>query len=274
MRNPGAGIEYSFRARQALAALLRVCTACAMLIGVSGMASAAPVSAVSGNFIYAGGNGRDAAEQIAYHVEPVVYHGVEAWRIAWSCKRIDAVHYIRRSDGAPMYVKRTNYGLRRTVEIRYSMQPGKPHIYRRESADETVIRRLRETQLTDMGALPQLLAGLQASNAGDEFHFSGINYNDGHVYPLLARRVGYASVNSMGVPVRCAIYEVNLDSWKAAFSPTVRLLVPTMPGLANFAAYDGPDPAGGGKRLSLRIIARDGDMAALEASAADSTTVH
>jgi len=228
------------------------------------MAVEAQISVVRGNFIYAEDHQDGSAAKISYQVEPAVYQGIDAWRIAWNCDRMDAVHYIRRSDGAPLYAKRINHVLQRTVEVTYSLDPSKPHIYRRESRDETVIRRIRQADLMDLGALPQMLSGLQASAAGDELRFSSIDYDTGHVYELLAKRVGYRTVKMMGESRRCAIYEVNLDSWKAAFNPVVRIQVPTMPGLSNFAVYAGPDPAGSGEKLTFRMLSRDSDVAAIQ----------
>ncbi len=228
------------------------------------MAVAAQISVVRGNFIYTEDHQSGSAAKISYQVEPAVYQGIDAWRIAWNCERMDAVHYIRRSDGVPLYAKRTNHVLQRSVEVKYSLDPSKPHIYRRESRDETVIRRIRQADLIDLGALPQLLSALQASAAGDELHFSSIDYNEGEVYALLAKRVGYRTVKIMGESIRCAIFDVNLDSWKAAFNPTVQVLVPTVPGLSNFAAYAGPDPAGSGEKLTFRMLSRDSDVAVLQ----------
>ncbi|MDQ6988166.1 MAG: hypothetical protein Q9M25_10220 [Mariprofundaceae bacterium] len=229
------------------------------------MAGETQISVVRGNFIYAEDHQDGSAAKIAYQVEPAVYQGIDAWRISWNCDRMDAVHYIRRSDGTPLYAKRINHILQRTVEVLYSLDSAKPHIYRRESRDETVIRRIRQDELMDLGALPQVLSGLQASTHGDELHFSSIDYNQGEVYALLAKRVGYRTVKMLGESIRCAIYDVNLDSWKAAFNPAVRVLVPVTPGLSNFAAYAGPDPAGSGEKLTFRMLSRDSDVAVLQA---------
>ncbi len=228
--------------------------------------AAEKISAVRGNFIYSEGHHvvGVADKDISYQVEATVYNGVDAWRIAWNCDRINAVHFIRRSDGAPLYVKRINYGLHRTVEIKYSLDPNKPHIYSRVTEDETVIRRIHQTGLMDLGALPQMLSGLALSKENDEMHFSGIDYDSGHVYPLQAKRIGFTTVKMMGEPVQCAIYEVNLDSWKAAFNPSVKIKIPTKPGLTNFAMYSGPDPAGSGEKLTLRMLSRDSDVAVLQ----------
>jgi len=225
------------------------------------------IAVVRGNFIYSEKHQVPGLsdKNISYQVEAAVYNGVDAWRIAWNCDRIDAVHFIRRSDGAPLYVKRINHGLQRTVEVKYSLDSSKPSIYTRTTGDETVIRRIHQTGLMDLGTLPQILSGLAVSDDSDALRFSAINYDDGHVYSLLAKRIGYERVNMMmGEKVKCAIYEVNLDSWKAAFNPAVQVKVPTKSGLANFAMYSGPDPAGSGKKLTLRIVSRDSDVAVLQ----------
>ncbi|MDQ6972171.1 MAG: hypothetical protein Q9M30_05940, partial [Mariprofundaceae bacterium] len=156
-----------------------------------------------------------------------------------------------------------NHVLQQTVEVSYSLDPSKPHIYHRESRDETFIRRVHQNDLKDLGTLPQILSGLHAVGESGEFHFSGIDYQDGQVYELLAKRVGYTTVKSGGESVRCAIFEVNLDSWKAAFNPTVRLQIPVRAGRSNFAGYSGPDPADSGKIVKLRLLSRSADVAAL-----------
>ncbi len=227
-----------------------------------------PADAVSGYFIYA--EGHDGASyggppaSLTYQVHAVSYHGIPAWHISWGSLEMQADHYIRRSDGAPLYVKRVNHALKRTVEIRYSLNADIPHVYRMRSRDEYIERKIRHPGLQDIGALPQMLLGLQTLKAAKEIHFSSINYNDGRVYDLLARRVGYSSVRATGKGIHCAIYEVNLDSWKKAFNTPMRLLIPTEAGYTNFTVYIGPNPDSTGKLLTLRLVGRNMDVASLD----------
>ncbi|MDQ6996583.1 MAG: hypothetical protein Q9M82_03880 [Mariprofundus sp.] len=85
---------------------------------------------VSGSFVYVQ---ESNGGLIQYHVDAVDYQGTPAWRIAWDCEQIKAEHFIRRSDGAPLYVKRINHSMQRTVEIRYSLNDKEPSIYQKRS---------------------------------------------------------------------------------------------------------------------------------------------
>lgn len=227
------------------------------------LAAVMPLAVVSGSFIYTRAESDGDTAKIAYQVEATNYHGIDAWRITWSDARMDAVHYIRRNEGAPLYTRRIDHVRQQTVEISYSPDPEKPHIYRRERRDETLVRRIRHSGLIDMGSLPQVLAGVQAAQGPGELHFSAIDYSDGQVYALLASRIGYSTQIKDGEGVRYAIYETNLDSWKAAFNPAVRLLVPASGGQTNFATYSGPDPAGSGEPTTLHMQSHNADVATL-----------
>jgi len=226
------------------------------------------IAAVSGNFVYAAGY-EGTAEQsksniLNYNVDAVSYLGTPAWRITWDSPQIRAEHYIRRSDGAPLYVKRDNHALHRTVEISYSLDPKRPSIYQRRTENEYFERKIYEENLRDLGALPQVLLGFQASGAADEMAFRAINYDDGKVYDLLAQRVGYHSVRAADQVVRCAVFKVNLNSWLAAFNKPVRMLIPTRLGQSNFAIYMGPNPASTGELLTLRLVDRSQAFASLQ----------
>jgi len=228
----------------------------------------ASVAAVSGDFVYVEGhqgasNGSSSAN-LAYQVRAVSFRGIPAWHISWDCLQMKADHYIRRSDGAPLYVKRSNHMLGRTVEIDYGVDSGAPVVYRRHSKGEFVERTIRHAGLRDIGALPQILLGLQSLRDTEEMRFPSVNYADGRVYDLLARRMGYQTVQAAGKGIRCAIYEVNIDSWKAAFNTPMRLLIPVEGGYTNFTVYTGPNPANTSKLLTLRLVGRKISVATLE----------
>jgi len=211
------------------------------------------VAAVSGNFFYVEGHG-DATpgalhQTLNNRVRATTWHGTPAWRITWDCPRIRAEHYIRMRDGAPLYTKRINHSLHRSVEILYSLDAEHPSIYRRKSKNEFVERKIWRTGLRDLGALPQLLMSRQHSPDAEEITFSAINYDDGKVYDLIAKRRGFHNMDVLGRRIHCSSYSINLDSWKARFNKSMHMLVPTEPDNANFLTYYGPDPAGTGEQL-------------------------
>ncbi|MDQ6959633.1 MAG: hypothetical protein Q9M27_01280 [Mariprofundaceae bacterium] len=218
------------------------------------------VAAVGGNFFYMEGHAdktsNDPAQTLNTRVQATTWHGMRAWRIAWDCPRIKAEHYIRMSDGAPLYTMRINHALHRSVEINYSLDAGQPSIYRRKSKNEYVERKIWRAGLRDLGALPQLLMSRQNAPDSETIIFPAINYDDGHVYNLIAKRKGFQNMRVLGRKIRCASYAINLDSWKAAFNKSMHMLVPTKPGSANFLSYYGPDPAGTGEQLTLRLISK------------------
>jgi hypothetical protein len=240
---------------------------CAALAALFALLPAMSVQAgvVSGSFVYKQSSGG----LIRYHVDAVEYQGTPAWRIAWDCEQIQGEHYIRRSDGAPLYVKRVNHSLQRTVEIEYSLNEAEPTIYRKRSRDEYLERKIRDRDLRDLGAMPQLL---QIFNGGgeiaDEIRFPAINYDDGKVYALVARQVGFRNVSVEHRRVRCAIYDVKLDSWLAGFVGKTRLLIPEQTDESNlnsnFVTYSGPALDGGDDAWSLRLVGRDKAVAMLD----------
>ncbi len=223
-----------------------------------------PVAAVSGDFVYAEKSGSDPRNTIRYRVQPATYRGVPSWHILWRCRQIQADHFIRRRDGAPLYTRRINHALGRIVEIFYSPDGISPHIYRLRSRDAYIERRIDRADLLDIGALPQMLLGLQKKSGAKEIHFASINYDDGKVYALVAKRIGYSSIKAADKSIRCAIFEVNLDSWKAAFNTPIHILTPASGEEMNFAVYSGPDPADTGNVLNLHLIGRNLAMASLE----------
>lgn len=222
--------------------------------------SLAQADVVGGSFVYVQ---ESNGALIRYHVDPVDYQGTPAWRIAWDCEQIKAEHFIRRSDGAPLYVKRINHSLKRTVEISYSLDAKQPTIYRKKSQDEFLERKLWDKGLRDLGAMPQLLQGYVKRDGDEEVSFSAINYDDGKVYPLVAERSGYRNVTIEGERVRCAIYDVKLDSWLASFVGKTRLLIPQQTHNSNFVAYTGPGLDSGSEQWSIRLVGRDKAVAML-----------
>ena len=162
-----------------------------------------------------------------------------------------------------LYVKRINHTLHRSVEIEYSLDAKHPSIYRRTSKNEYMERKIWRTGLRDLGALPQLLMSRQNSPGAEEIAFPAISYDDGQVYDLIAIRKGFRNVHIMGREIHCASYSVNIDSWKAAFNKSVHIVVPMQPDNANFLTYYGPDPAGTGEQLTLRLISKTRHFASL-----------
>ncbi len=225
------------------------------------------IAAVGGNFFYVEGHAdktaSDLTQTLNNRVQATTWHGTPAWLITWDCPRIRAEHYIRMSDGAPLYTERINHALHRSVEILYSLDAKHPSIYRRKSKNEYVERKIWRTGLRDLGALPQLLMSRQHSPDAAAITFSAINYNDGQVYDLVAKRDGFRNVRVMGKKIHCASYTINLDSWRAAFNEPMHMLVPTQAADANFLSYYGPDPAGTGEQLTLRLVSKVQSLALL-----------
>lgn len=224
----------------------------------------ANAAVVSGSFTYIQESGDG---MLQYHVDAVDYQGVPAWRIAWECKQIKAEHFIRRSDGAPLYVKRINHSMQRTVEIQYSMNDKQPNIYRKQSKDEYLEREIWDKGLRDIGSMPQLLQAFIPSDAGRDITFSAINYDDGKVYELVATQTGFRDVMVQGEQVHCTIYDIKLDSWLSTFVGKTRLLIPQHTQSSNFVAYTGPSLDGGSRPWSLRLVGKDKVVAMLEKTA-------
>jgi len=219
---------------------------------------------VSGSFVYAQ---ESDGSLIQYHVDAVDYQGIPAWRVAWDCDTINAEHFVRRSDGKPLYVKRINHSLKRTVEINYSLSDGQPSIYRKRSENEFIERKIWDKDLRDLGVLPQLLQGFDASasDSSKDISFSAINYDDGKVYPLIAQQNGFRNMMIDGERVHCAIYNVKLDSWLSSFVGKTRILIPQHQS-SNFVAYSGPSLDGSSADWSLRLVGRNKTVAMLDTS--------
>jgi len=234
-----------------------LCLALFQFTPVPSASAASDSAVVSGDFVYVQeGDG----SLLQYHVSKVDYQGAEAWKISWQCDQLTATHYLRTSDGKPLYVKRINHALKRTVEITYSQNADKPTIYRRSSDNELVERKIWATDLQDLGALPQMLVSLVQSQSGsanniEEIGFSAINYDDGKVYKLVAKQMGFRRVSTQeDVSIRCAIYDVTLDSWLSSFVTKTRLLIPLQKGSSNFVTYNGPGLDSVADAWSLRLV--------------------
>ena len=224
------------------------------------VASNAVAAVVNGNFVYVQeGDG----SLLQYDVHEVDYQGISAWRISWDHELLRAEHFVRRSDGMPLYIKRTNHALKRTVEITYSQKADTPCIYRMRSENEFVERKIWDTELRDLGALPQLLLGLGKGGPKKGISFSAINYADGKVYKLIAKQVGYRRVKTAEGGVRCAIYDVKLDSWMSTFIKTTRLIIPLQVENNNFVSYSGPGLDGVAESWDLLLVGKGRPVALL-----------
>ncbi len=192
-------------------------------------------------------------EKIQYAVYATNFQGIASWKISWHSEQLKAQYYIRRSDNAPLYIKRENHVLQRQVEIIYSLTADKPHVYRCTTGHEFIERNIWNETLIDLGTLPHRLATAVSGQQGKtkDLRFHSINYNDGEVYPILAKLTGFRQVLIKKKKVLCAVYSVNVDSWLANFNRSVKLLIPTKPGYGSFVAYEGPSPTGNGETVSI-----------------------
>jgi len=241
--------------RMHLLALALMMVPCMMLNAHAGV--------VGGSFVYAQ---ESNGNLVQYHVDAVDYQGTPAWRIGWDCEQIQAEHYVRRSDGKPLYVKRVNHSRNRTVEINYSQKDGQPTVYRMHSKNEFLERKIWDKGLRDLGALPQLLKGFGQVVSGQDVSFSAINYDDGKVYSLIAKQTGFRNVTIENSRVRCAIYSVKLDSWLSTFVGKTRLLIPLGAQGSNFVAYNGPALDGEDGQWALRLVGKNKTVAMLDQS--------
>jgi len=240
---------------------LLLCVALLCIAPSLSSAGSEPTAVVSGDFVYMQeGDG----SLLQYHVSKVDYQGVAAWLVSWQCEQLTAKHYLRISDGKPLYVKRINHALKRTVEIIYSQDTKSPTLYRKRSADELVERKIWTTDLQDLGTLPQMLVRIVQSDVvadKKEVTFSAINYDDGKVYQLVAKHKGFRRVTTDISSVRCAIYDVKLDSWLSSFVSKTRLLIPLQQGSSNFVTYNGPGLDSVSDAWSLRLIGKGSSLA-------------
>jgi len=214
---------------------------------------------VSGDFVYVQeGDG----SLLQYHVSKVDYQGTEAWLISWQCEQLTATHYLRTSDGKPLYVKRINHALKRTVEITYSQDADTPTFYRKSSEDELIERKIWDTDLQDLGALPQMLVRLVQNQTGNQSDKQKITFSA--VYKLVAKRKGFRRVSTENETIRCAIYDVKLDSWLSSFVAKTRLLIPLQKGSSNFVTYNGPGLDSVADAWALRLVGKGHSLAMTE----------
>lgn len=116
--------------------------------------------------------------------------------------------------------------------------------------------------LTDLGMLPQLLLGTVGHGALKDVHFKSTDYETGRVYDMVAAHAGFKRLRFHSQLVRCAIYDIGIDSWLSVFSRCIRIVIPLRPGLANFFPYDGPSLTGSGGQVFLLLTDRDTRLAA------------
>jgi len=217
----------------------------------------AGIAVVAGDFLYAQSilrTGHSVAVQaVRYQARADSYHNIPAWRIDIRSTEVDTVLYMRMDGGAPLYLKRTNHGLKRTVEIQYSLFPGEAHIYRRHTPDEDYQRKIRVDELVDVSMLPQLLLAAVAQGSVRDLRFKSIDYKSGNVYDMIAEHAGFKRQLFNGQWIRCAIFDIKVDSWLSAFSHRIRIIIPLAYGLANFVSYNGPAYSGSGVQVSLHL---------------------
>ncbi|MDX8397562.1 MAG: hypothetical protein R8K49_04505 [Mariprofundaceae bacterium] len=216
---------------------------------------------VAGDFIYSQQGKKNSVE---YHVRSTHYQGIKAWKISWKCPQLSAEHFLRHDNGKPLYTKRINHTLQRQVEITYSQNPKQPSIYRKHSENKKVEYKIWGNQLQDLGTLPQFLLGFSNKENATNIHFSAINYDDGKVYPFIAKRSGFRKVKHQQASIRYAIYEINIDSWLSAFAPTTQLLIPATKRNNNFIAYNGPSLDGSSDTWSLQLNRQSRSVALIE----------
>jgi len=201
-----------------------------------------------GTFIY---QVESSTETLSYRVKAVRYHGVEAWHMRWHSTQLDADHFIRRDNGAPIYVHRVLHHLQQDMEIYYGQTPDEITVYRLHSHGRLVIeKRVGGRHLVDFATLPQLLRQ-QPSQLRD---IEVINYADGNIYPLKVSVVGPSQFAMDDKPVASIRYRIEVDSWLSLFGPIVQLDIPVDRSLADLATYSGPDFMGSRHRLTLHLL--------------------
>lgn len=184
-----------------------------------------------------------------------------AWKVTWNYPDIDAEHYIRQSDSAPLYVKRVNRILHQTVEVFYSIEAEKPHLYTRRTANKFYEKKIWKIGLRDLGTLPQMLLDLKESKDAAGIVFPAIQYSDGEVYDLLAKKRGYRRNSIDGRAVASIVYHININSWLSILSPPVKIELPKHDKNINFFTYSGPDLANSGDISTFHLSHKATELA-------------
>lgn len=218
----------------------------------------AHAGAASGKFLYAEVKKHT---RVDYKVQAVEYQGTSAWKVTWNYPDIDAEHYIRQSDSAPLYVKRVNRILHQTVEVFYSIEAEKPHLYTRRTANKFYEKKIWKIGLRDLGTLPQMLLDLKESKDAAGIVFPAIQYSDGEVYDLLAKKRGYRRNSIDGRAVASIVYHININSWLSILSPPVKIELPKHDKNINFFTYSGPDLANSGDISTFHLSHKATELA-------------
>ncbi|OIO68405.1 MAG: hypothetical protein COW19_03675 [Zetaproteobacteria bacterium CG12_big_fil_rev_8_21_14_0_65_55_1124] len=219
------------------------------------------VAVVIGDFYYVQTGAPDTRERIvSYHVRRSHFHNMDAWKVSMESDGLNMDAYLRRGDGRPIYVERFNHRTHEHVEITYGEESAS---YIRTSRNGTSSKTIDEGNLTDLVVLPHLLLGDVLRNRMRSLKFNSIDYESGDVYEMLAAFKELRDVRlSDDSSVKCAVFDISVNSWFSMFAPSVRLLIPMGDGLANFITYEGPSFANKQDHVSLRLLGRDIRLAA------------
>jgi len=217
----------------------------------------AVIHVTGGTFTY---QVESSAETLSYQVKAVGYHGVAAWHIRWHSTQLDADHFIRRDNGAPLFVHRVLHHLRQVVEIAYGQPSGGQHAdgvthYRLYIKGKLVKeKQITNPRLVDLATLPQMLRQSDLVRGASRRAIEVINYADGNVYALKVSRMG-ASQFAMGKLLVPSIrYRIEVDSWLSMFTQSIQMDIPVASGIADFSAYSGPDFMGSRDQIRLHLL--------------------
>ncbi|MDX8412620.1 MAG: hypothetical protein R8J85_00890 [Mariprofundales bacterium] len=217
----------------------------------------AAMHVTGGDFTY---QVESSAETLSYQVKAARYHGVAAWHIRWHSSQLDADHFIRRDSGAPIFVRRVLHHLQQVVEITYRQPSDGEHAdgvtrYRLYLKGQLVKeRQIVNPDLVDLATLPQLLRQSDWATATSLRAIEVINYADGNVYALKVSRVGTSQFAMGDLSVPSIRYQIEVDSWLSIFTQSIQMDIPVDSGIADFAAYSGPDFMGGGDQIRLHLL--------------------
>jgi len=208
----------------------------------------AAIHVTSGNFVY---QVESSAETLSYQVQSERFHGVAAWHMHWHSSQLDADHYIRRDNGAPLYIHRVLYDLQKVIEIDYAQSEDTATVYRLYSHGELQLtKRIDGHALIDFATLPQLLREQSVLRHSIEV----INYADGKIYPLKVSLLGKSQFTMHHQQVAAMRYRIEVDSWLSMFGQSVQVDIPVDRRLADIATYSGPDFMGNRRTLILHLL--------------------